>query len=244
MGSSLELEQHFLKDITVAEKMAEAANLSKKDVVLEIGPGKGIITRQVSIRAGKVIAVEKDKGMAEHLYDLPKNVEVIYGNALEKIEKLEFNKIIANIPFSMSEPLLRKLMKMEFDSAVLMTGKSFYELLFDAESKWSVIRELFFDVEKILDVGKEACMPMPRTDCVVFKLAKKHTKSFLAEVLLQDDKKLKNALLNAFVKAEKCTKNGAKEKIRMLKLPPSIMEKNTSYLSNAQFDILNKSLAK
>ena len=58
------LGQHFLQDAGIARKMADYAGIIKKDTVLEIGPGKGILTEQLVKKARKVIAIEKDKVLA------------------------------------------------------------------------------------------------------------------------------------------------------------------------------------
>jgi len=238
-----DFDQHFLIDSKVVQTSIKAAQLSSKDIVLEIGPGKGVLTRELAKHVHKVIAIEIDEHLKKELACLPKNVELLFGNALELITPLntdlKFNKIVANIPYSISEPLLKKMLKLKIDCAVLLVSKSFYYLLSDKESKWSHISSLFFEVEKILDVSKDVFVPKPKTDSVIMKLTlrKKSLSSseqLLKDVILQDDKLLKNALILALFRIKSLTKKQAKQVIEELNLG-SLLDKRVDHLSNLQF---------
>src|SRR3989344_5883147 len=110
------LGQHFLKNKKILEEMARAAELSKKDIVLEVGPGLGSLTEILAERAGKIIAVEKDHDLISVLREKfleHKNVEIIEGDIL-KLPSLrrrglgEVNyKIVANIPYYITSRFLR-----------------------------------------------------------------------------------------------------------------------------------------
>src|SRR3989344_4168877 len=80
------LGQNFLIDKAILAKIVEAADLKANDVVLEIGPGTGILTKELAQRVKKVIAVEKDLGMVEILKETTKdfkNVEIVHGDILK-----------------------------------------------------------------------------------------------------------------------------------------------------------------
>lgn len=240
----MQYDQHFLENEEIIKKTIESSKIKKEDIVLEIGPGKGILTKELAKKAKKVIAIEIDEELKQYLNELPKNVEVIYSNALEEINKIEFDKLIANIPYTISEPLLRKLVKLDFELAVLLISKRFYNLITNLEErKLHALTNLFFDVEKICEVSKEDFSPQPNVESVLIKLTKKKIENkLLAEIFLQDDKKLKNALIYAFVRAENLTKKQAKEKIERLGIPERLLERNVDYLSNNQFKILLEKL--
>lgn len=240
----MKYDQHFLENEEIIKKTIESSKIKKEDIVLEIGPGKGILTKELAKKAKKVIAIEIDKELQQYLKELPKNVEVIYSNALEEIDKIEFDKLIANIPYTISEPLLRKLIKLDFDLAILLISKRFYNLITNLEErKLHTLTNLFFDIEKICEVSKEDFSPQPNVESVLIKLTKKKIENkLLAEIFLQDDKKLKNALIYAFVRAENLTKKQAKEKIENLGIPERLLERNVDYLSNVQFKILLEKL--
>ncbi len=236
------LDQHFLINKEVLKQIIKESKLKKKDIILEIGPGKGVLTKELT-KKSKVVAIEIDKDLKLEL----NNLELIYGNALEIMDNLEFNKIISNIPYSISEPLFKKMLKLNFDLAILMVGKNFYEVLVDEKSKWNIISNIFFDIEKISDVSRDSFKPKPKTDSVILKFKNRKTKlnefeKIIKEIVLQDDKKLKNAIMYALVRIKGLTKKQAKEIIFDYKLPPNIFEKNVDYLSNKQFYKLTKEI--
>ncbi len=236
----LKLDQHFLKDENVLGKIVDAAQIKPDDAILEIGPGKGILTAELAKKAEKVVAIELDEEFKLFLDKMPANVEVKYGNALELIDKINFNKIVANIPYNITEPLFGKLLRTRVEITVLLIGKNFYNILTGKDSKWSVIIPVFFDVTKVVDVPRWFFEPMPRTDSVVILLKKRQAQLGLAEQIikefvLQEDKKVFNALAEAFVRIEKLTQKQAKEKVSELKLPDKLFDKKVAYLSNRQF---------
>lgn len=236
-----QLGQHFLKNNEVLKNIIEASELSENDVVFEIGAGNGVLTRELAKNVKKVIAVEIDESFKEVLGKID-NVQVVIGDAIEKIEMLSFNKIVANIPYVIVEPLFWKLIKINFDLCVLLIGENFYNLLYDKESKWSIINRIFFDIEKITDVKKEDFEPKPKVNSVLIKVMRNKNKSdeFLREFLLQDDKKIKNALIYTLIRINKITKKKAKEIIDGLKLSDKIIESRIYNLSNLDFmELLN-----
>ncbi|MCD6149386.1 16S rRNA (adenine(1518)-N(6)/adenine(1519)-N(6))-dimethyltransferase [bacterium] len=94
------LGQNFLKDKTIAERIVKAADLKPSDFVIEIGPGKGILTKKLAERAEKVIAVEIDRKLVDYLqrkFINKKNIEIINNNIL-KINLLELQNLFSVIP--------------------------------------------------------------------------------------------------------------------------------------------------
>ncbi len=236
------LDQHFLQNEIILKKIIISAELNSTDVVLEIGPGKGVLTTELSKRVKRVIAIELDKNLKLYLDKLPQSVKVVYGNALKLLASFKFNKIISNIPYSISEPLFKKLLKIKFDLAVFLIGKKFYSLHFK-NSKWAIINPLFFEIRKIIDVPKEAFIPKPRVSSVLISL-KPRTRSLskiekiTKEFVLQDDKKVKNALIFSLKRIENLTKKQAKKKISGLKVPVKTLEKIVDNLSNGEFSLI------
>lgn len=237
--NKIELDQHFLIDKEIIQTMIDSAEFTSKDIVLEIGAGKGAITRELSKKCKKVIAVEIDNKLIKELKSLPDNVEVICGDILEKINSLIFNKIISNLPFSIFEPLLKKIIKKKIDCCIFLLSKKFTKLL-KSESKWAFIIPLFFDVIIIKDVNKKAFNPAPRTESVLIKLIRSEKELsgkelLIKEFILQDDKKVKNALMYAMMRADNTTKKIAREKISLMKLPQEMLEENVDNISNEEF---------
>jgi 16S rRNA (adenine1518-N6/adenine1519-N6)-dimethyltransferase len=250
MNAKFKLDQHFLKDEPVLNKIIASSELKSDDIILEIGAGKGILTSELAKKASKIIAIELDPGFKPCLDKLPANVEVHYDNALDIIHRLRFNKIIANIPYAISEPLLKKLFKTSFELAVLLIGKSFYNIIIgkdSKDSKWSIITPVFFEINKVDDIPRDSFEPKPRTDSVLIVLKKRETKLGLAEqiikeLVLQEDKKLSNALITSFARVEKLTQKQAKEKVSGLNLPDKLLDKRVEHLSNRQFLLISNRL--
>ena len=121
--------QVFLIDKAIISRQIRFAKLTKTDTVLEIGPGLGFLTLALAKKAGKVIAIEFDEKLVSHLEPLvPSNVVLIHKDAL-KIELPKFNKLVANIPYQISSPLIFKLTKYDFDCAILMLQAEFGQRL-------------------------------------------------------------------------------------------------------------------
>ena len=123
--------QNFLINRGVLEKIIEAADLDKKDIVLEIGPGLGTLTQELAKRAKKVIAIEKDRKFAQILKETLKqykNVKIIQGDVLEfpisnfqfpikfQISNFKFPKkykLIANLPYNIASAVIRRFLETE-----------------------------------------------------------------------------------------------------------------------------------
>jgi 16S rRNA (adenine1518-N6/adenine1519-N6)-dimethyltransferase len=101
------LGQHFLVDENILGVIGRLADLDPADVVLEVGPGRGLLTRYLAERVARVHAVEIDRSLAPPLADLPANVELEFGDALAlDLARLEPTKMVSNLPYSVATPLV------------------------------------------------------------------------------------------------------------------------------------------
>ncbi|MCL4458649.1 MAG: 16S rRNA (adenine(1518)-N(6)/adenine(1519)-N(6))-dimethyltransferase RsmA [Chloroflexi bacterium] len=121
------LGQNFLVDEGVLQQIVEIADLQKSDIVLEIGPGLGNVTRQLARRAGRVIAVELDPALAKALHSLLssfKNVEIVNKNILEfdpaELIAAQPYKVVANLPYYITSLVLRHLLESSLKPKVLV----------------------------------------------------------------------------------------------------------------------------
>jgi len=122
IGPSKRLGQNFLVDKGAVKKIIEAADLGPEDVILEVGPGLGVLTQELAIRVKKVIGIEKDPKMCEILKELlecwnVRNVEIIEGDILKlntkyKIPNTKY-KVVANLPFYLAAPVIRQFLEVE-----------------------------------------------------------------------------------------------------------------------------------
>ncbi len=118
--------QNFIIDLGILRREIEYANINKKDIVLEIGAGIGNLTELLAQTAKRVIAIEKDKQFSRQLHKLRvkyNNIDLIFGDAL-KIDFPKFNKVVANLPYKISLPIIFKLLEYDFDLAVLTLQKT------------------------------------------------------------------------------------------------------------------------
>jgi 16S rRNA (adenine1518-N6/adenine1519-N6)-dimethyltransferase len=114
----------MLVDTRVARRAAGYASLTEADTVLEIGPGKGVLTRFLAREAGRVVAIEMDRRFTSFLQAMPANVELVFADALTW-EWPVFTKAVANLPYSISSPVTFRLLEHGFELAVLMYQKEF-----------------------------------------------------------------------------------------------------------------------
>ncbi|MBM4136757.1 MAG: 16S rRNA (adenine(1518)-N(6)/adenine(1519)-N(6))-dimethyltransferase [Nitrospira sp.] len=111
------LGQNFLYDPSILRRIIQVAQLNKEDLVVEIGPGPGMLTRMLAERVKRVIAIELDEKLFEKLqiklieYN---NVEIIHGDALKyNYENLPEFKVVANIPYYITTPILFRLLELK-----------------------------------------------------------------------------------------------------------------------------------
>ena len=98
--------QHFLRDPNILEVIGRLAELGPDDVVLEIGPGEGVLTRYLAARVRRVHAVEIDRALEPALTGLADNVDVVFGDALRLELPRDATKLVANLPYNVATPLV------------------------------------------------------------------------------------------------------------------------------------------
>jgi 16S rRNA (adenine1518-N6/adenine1519-N6)-dimethyltransferase len=101
-----EYGQHFLRDPNILGVIGRLAELGPEDVVLEIGPGEGVLTRYLAERVRSVQAIEIDRSLELVLRDLPANVDVTFGDALQIALPQDATKLVANLPYNVATPLI------------------------------------------------------------------------------------------------------------------------------------------
>ena len=238
------MDQFFMTDADILEKIASFADLGKGDRVLEIGAGQGDLTKVLAARCGSIVAIERDERLKPYLKKRlrgAKNVRLLFGNALEMLEShsLKYDKMVSNPPYSISEPLIMLLFRQSFSLAVLTLPAKFAERLTACPgdrlyTRLSFFTQLFFRAEELLLVDKEAWSPVPDTDGIVVRLTPSKpsgTGEMIArELALQQDKKLKNALSEAIVRSCGSTKRQARQQVLSSGLPKAMLSSKVSGL--------------
>lgn len=172
------LGQNFLVDEKVVLDLIEAGAVTREDTIIEIGPGLGALTKVLGDRAKKVIAIEADYELATNLRNQKlKNVSVIAGDALQvdwAITVKDSYKVIANIPYSITSPLLQKIFLMDKKPAllVLLVQKEMAERLSapagdNDRGFMTILTEANATVEIVRIVQPESFYPMPSVESAI-----------------------------------------------------------------------------
>ncbi|MDO5809465.1 MAG: 16S rRNA (adenine(1518)-N(6)/adenine(1519)-N(6))-dimethyltransferase RsmA [Methanobrevibacter sp.] len=210
------LGQNYLIDKNKRDQIIGFGEITKDDVVLEIGTGIGTLTIELAKKARKVIAIEQDTRICEILArrleeEKIDNVDLINDDAL-KVDFPHFNKIISNLPYQISSPITFKFLDYDFDLAVLMYQKEFADRM-NGEvgsknySRLSAMLYFKCDVEKLTDVSCESFIPKPQIDSTVVKLTPKENRipkdefriysRFTRALFQHRNKKIRNALIDS-----------------------------------------------
>lgn len=184
------LGQNFLIDEEVIEKIVNASEITKEDCVIEIGPGLGTLTKELLEKAGKVISIELDKKMLTILKDrfaLYDNFELINNDVLqvdlkniistEKEKGLKNVKVVANLPYYITTPIIMKLLeeKLDLESITVMVQKEVADRLIAIPSDketGAITYSVYYYAkgEEILEVQKTSFIPEPEVTSKVIKL--------------------------------------------------------------------------
>jgi 16S rRNA (adenine1518-N6/adenine1519-N6)-dimethyltransferase len=189
------LGQNFLVDLNIIKKILDSAELARDDLVLEIGPGLGALTVQAAQNAGKVLAVEVDRGLLPVLAETLEgsgDVEVIEGDAL----KTDFDllaeertgglfgrngkkyKLMANLPYYITSPLLMHLLtnRFNFSTAIVMVQLEVAERLAAGPGTkqygaLSVAVQYYTESKILFKVPRSVFFPAPEVDSAVVRLS-------------------------------------------------------------------------
>lgn len=140
------LDQYFLTSDEILDQETALAELKKSDTVLEIGAGIGNLTIRLAKKC-RVIAVEKDYSFMNVLKGI--GCQAVFSDALEFLESLRskdsktpFNKIVSNIPYSISQPLVLEFFRHKWDVAVLIVQKEFAGKLVSTERLGMIMKDM------------------------------------------------------------------------------------------------------
>ncbi len=256
---TIHLDQHLMIDKRLLNRLTKYADLTSKDIVLEIGAGSGNLTKRLVEKAKKVYAFEIDPHFKPDLNEIKENhpnLIMKYQDILKaKLPKVD--KVIANIPYSLSEQIITLLAGYKFKLAVLTLGKNFAELITLKKNNRRIyfLARAYFDIHIKELVLPTAFNPAPRINSVVITITPR-SKSQLTrqefitrELWQQKTKKTKNALMEAIINhsrhhKEPLTQKQAKTHISKLKLPKKILEKTVQRLSGTELSLILKQVQK
>lgn len=173
--------QNFLADSYVVREIVDAAEVGPDDTVLEIGPGLGVMTRELVKRAGRVVAVELDRKIAEllpRLVSVPDRLSVIQGDVLDfdpSAAMPEGYVVVANLPYHITSPALRHFLTTAHRPRrmVVMVQKEVAERIAAKPGDMSLLAvmvQVYARVEMIRTVPADLFFPAPKVDSAVLRL--------------------------------------------------------------------------
>jgi len=187
ISPSKKLGQSFLLSEKTASKIINASNLTKKDLVIEVGPGLGALTAELADKAGKIIAIEKDEKLANYLKNIfggLNNVKIVEGDILTSIPVLVQGlaprrgtgyKVIANLPFNISKRIIKLFLEADDppQEMVLLVQKEVAESICSQPPHMDflgVAVRFYAEPKYISNVRKSSFWPQPKTEGAIIKI--------------------------------------------------------------------------
>lgn len=211
--------QNFLQDNNIIKKIANISSPTEEDIIIEIGPGSGALTREL-VEKTKVLAYEIDEDLKTKLLEEfnNKNIEIIFDdflnrNICEDIKKYEYKDIyvIANLPYYITTPIINKIISSNLNvkQMVLMVQKEVGDR-FSAQvgtkdySSITVFLNYYFDIKKEFVVSRNAFYPKPNVDSIIISLNKKD------KTKAHDEDKFFKLVRDSFTQKRKTLRNNLK----------------------------------
>lgn len=185
------LGQNFLINSEVVENIINSSNITQEDMIIEIGPGLGVLTKKLLEKAGKVLCIELDPKMVKILKDrflLYDNFELINEDVLKvdlnKIisenkenKKIKNVKVVANLPYYITTPIIMKLLedKLDIKSITVMIQKEVADRLIETpggKNTGAITHTVYYycESEKIMEVPNSSFIPEPEVTSEVIKM--------------------------------------------------------------------------
>lgn len=229
------LGQNFLQDENIIQKIVKLANIKKQDIVLEIGPGLGALTRHLLSASSNVNVVEFDSSVIDTLIE---NCEKygkpnVYNEDFLKfnIDKLSSEKIklVGNLPYNISSPILFKVIKIsdKIIDAHFMLQKEVVERIVSSPNsksygRLSVVLQYHFECSMILKIPPEVFYPQPKVDSAILRLKPKKNKN-----QLKDYSFFEKIVKQSFAQRRKTLHNNLKDIFKNNNIDPNTLPVNT-----------------
>ena len=260
MKAKKSLGQNFLIDKNVISKIVAEVSACENDLIIEVGPGQGALTKELKKYNANLIAYEVDRDLITILSKLEDDkTKVIWQDFLksdikEDIKNIKYNKlyIVGNLPYYITTPIIEHIMDSDInlDKLVIMVQKEVADrFLAKPHSKEygyiTVVLNYYFDISKVTDVSKYAFKPVPKVESTVLRLVPKNNKEdldfnkykfFLKKCFSQKRKTLKNNLkgYNWNLVNEILNKYNLSENVRAEEISGEILVEIFKNLSNGE----------
>ncbi len=206
------LGQNFLIDNNIVNKIIASFELTKSDRVLEIGPGTGALTKQISKTVSNVTAVEIDTKLCKSLSnEVSCNTELINKDILKlNIEDLKINKIVGNLPYYITTPIIFKFLQsnIKWEKMFFLIQREVAQRIISgpgskAYGRLSIMTQIYSEAKILFNVSPNCFYPIPKVESSLIQLSKlnkynisnyKVFADLIRSVFNQRRKKLKNTL--------------------------------------------------
>ena len=217
MKAKKSLGQNFLVDNNIIDKIINEITSDSNDLIVEIGPGMGALTKRLKSRKSYLIAYEVDRDLEDILSKLEDSKtrilwqDFLKSNILEDIKDIKYNKlfIVGNLPYYITTPIIEHIIdsNINFEKLVIMVQKEVADrFLANPKTKEygyiSVLLQYYFDIKRVCNVSKYSFNPVPKVENTVLLFIEKERadidvekyKEFLKIAFRQKRKTLKNNL--------------------------------------------------
>ena len=185
--------QNFLKDINIVKHIVEVGEIDNNSLVIEVGPGGAVMTRELALKAKNVLAYEIDEDLEDELFKRLNgldNVDVLFQDFLDAdieadVSKYEYDNLyfISNVPYYITTPIIMKLIKsnLKFNKIVMMVQKEVGDRYTTNPGNReygsiTVLLNYFYDIRKEFYVSRKQFVPEPNVDSVVVSFTPKDNK--------------------------------------------------------------------
>lgn len=183
------LGQNFLKDNKIIENISNSINPSKGDLIIEIGPGAGALTRRLVDKGCDVLCFEIDERLRPYLFDIKSNnLKIVFDDFLKvnlnKYIEKEYKRIyfVGNLPYYITTAIINKIINDSNPYEIIIMIQKEVADRFKANpntkeyNSLSVFLQYNFDITKVCNVSRKCFEPEPKVDSIVLKLKRKELK--------------------------------------------------------------------
>jgi 16S rRNA (adenine1518-N6/adenine1519-N6)-dimethyltransferase len=256
MKAKKSLGQNFLIDQNIINKIINSINVEKEDLIIEIGPGRGALTKLLKTKSANIICYEIDQDLRVYLNALEDNkTKIIYkdflnANVEDDIKSIKYNNlfVVGNLPYYITTPIIKKIIESNIDAKEM-----YFMVQEEVANRWTskpnskeygsitLYLNYYFNISKLFKVSKRAFNPIPKVESAIIKFEKRIDKPKVNEEVyfkLVDDcfkmkrKTLKNNLgSDRYNKIEPILiKNGLTPNVRAEELSEDIFVEIANYL--------------
>lgn len=214
--------QNFLKDINIVKRIVDVSEVDKDSLVIEVGPGGGVMTRELASRAKNVIAYEIDHDLEDELVkrlDGFDNVDVLFqdfltSDLISDVSNYSYKKLyfVSNVPYYITTPILMKIIEsgLEFNKIVIMVQKEVGDRFTTAPGSReygsiTVLLNYFYNIKKEFFVSRKQFVPEPNVDSLIVSFSPREDK-----LELNDYKFFERLIRDSFQFKRKTLKNNLK----------------------------------